>query len=102
VNLYSDPSRFEFQEDGIQVEASVVADGLGIEASRILTLLRSGEITSLCERGLNDDEGRYRLTFFHRGKRLRLVLDVGGRLIRRSTIDFGDRPLPIGLRRASP
>lgn len=87
------------QADSFQIDASLVADGLGIEASRVPALLRSGEITSVSERGIGEDEGRYRLTFFHRSKRLRLVISDGGRLVRRSVIDFGDRPLPARTRR---
>lgn len=96
------PVGIEFRVDGIQVEAKLVADGLGIEESQVPVLIRSGDITSMCERGVGDDEGRHRLTFFHRGMRLRLVVEESGRLIRRSTISFGNRPLPAGLRRARP
>ena len=38
------------------------------------------------------------LTFFLRGSRFRIVVDAAGRVIRRSTIDFGQRPLPPSLR----
>jgi hypothetical protein len=30
--------------------------------------MREGEITSLCEHGVDDDAGTYRLTFFHRNR----------------------------------
>jgi hypothetical protein len=62
-------------------------------------LLRNGAITSRCERGIGEDEGRFRLTFFHAGRRLRLVVDADGRILQRSRIDYGDRPLPEVLRR---
>jgi hypothetical protein len=94
------PAGIEFEHDAIMVEATIVADGLGLAATQVPTLIRSGEITSICERGVEDDERRYRLTFFHAGKRFRLVVDSEGRLIRRSTIDFGDRPLPLRLRKS--
>jgi hypothetical protein len=89
----------EIDRNAILVEAAIIAEGLGLAASRMPALIRSGEVTSICERGVGEDQGRYRLTFFHAGKRLRLVVDSEGRLIRRSTIDFGDRPLPPRLRR---
>jgi hypothetical protein len=100
VTARPDTTGIELQPDGVQVDASLVADGLGVEASRVPALLRSGEITSVCERGVGDDEGRYRLTFFHRNKRLRLFIEESCRLVRRSIIDFGDRPPPVRARGA--
>jgi len=61
-------------------------------------MMRKGEITSLCERGMNEDAGRYRLTFFHKSRRFRLIVDRSGTVIRRSIVDFGDRPLPAAMR----
>jgi len=89
----------EFQNGTFQIDASVLAAGLGLEASRVPELLRSGAITSRCERGTNEDEGRYRLSFFYAGRRLRLITDASGRVLQRSSIDFGSRPLPESLRR---
>ena len=89
----------EIQDGTIQIDASVLGEGLSLEPSRVPELLRSGVITSRCERGLGEDEGRFRLTFFHAGRRLRLVIDSAGRILQRSSIDYGDRPLPGSLRR---
>jgi len=89
----------EIQNGTFQVDASVLGEGLGLEPSRVPELLRSGAITSRCERGFGKDEGRFRLTFFHAGRRLRLVVDAAGRILQRSSINFGDRPLPGALRR---
>jgi Family of unknown function (DUF6522) len=61
-------------------------------------LMRKGAITSLCERGIDADAGRFRMTFFYKSRRLRLVVDAAGNILQRSTIDFGDRPLPDALR----
>ena len=89
----------DFHRDAIEIDAAIVAEGLGVVASQVSVLIRSGEITSLYERGTGQDTGRHRLTFFYQGKRLRVIIDNEGRLIRRSTIDFGGRPLPPLLRR---
>jgi hypothetical protein len=48
----------EFQHDAVLVEATVVAEGLGVAASLLPALVRSGEVTSLCERRVGDAEGR--------------------------------------------
>ena len=82
----------DVHRDSIEIDAAIVAEGLGVVASHVSVLC-------LYERGTGQDTGRHRLTFFYRGKRLRLIIDNEGCLIRRSTIDFGDRPLPPLLRR---
>jgi hypothetical protein len=89
----------EIQNGTIQIDASILGRGFGLEPSRVPELLRTGAITSRCERGLGEDEGRFRLTFFHAGQRLRLVVDATGRILQRSSVDYGDRPLPATLRR---
>lgn len=89
----------ELEAGTIQVDAAVIGAGLGIPPSLVPNHLRAGRLTSLCERGVDDDAGRYRLTFFHAGRRFRLVIDQSGRVIQRSTIDFGDGGVPAGARR---
>jgi hypothetical protein len=44
---------------------------------------------------------RYRLTFFYENRRFRLVVDEAGNPVQRSTVDFGDRPLPASMRKPS-
>ena len=87
-------------DDGaVEIDASIVGAGLGLEPQEVLNLMRAKAITSVCEHGVDDDAGRYRLTFFSNGQRLRLIVDDCGRVVRRSTIDFGVRPLPAGMHR---
>ena len=62
-------------------------------------LMRERAITNVCERGIDDNEGEFRLSFFYRNRRARLSMDPTGRIIRRSIIDFGDRPIPDALHR---
>jgi hypothetical protein len=92
----------EFHEDGIQIDAGMLGEGLGLEPGSVPDLLRQGAITSRCERGIAGDEGRYRISFFHEGRRFRLVIDDAGRVLRRSTIDFGDQKLPASLHKPDP
>lgn len=80
--------------EGFSVEAALVGALLGVAARDVQTLMRGGEITSRCERGEGEHAGQYRLTFFYRGRRARLSADETGRVIRRSVIDYGERPLP--------
>ena len=89
----------EFEDGGIQVDATVVAEGLKIDPSLVQARMREGKITTLCERGIDDDEGRYRLTFFSERRRLRLLIDKEGNILQRSAVDFGDQGLPASARK---
>ena len=89
----------EIGDGAISIDATIVGRGLGLEPRQLLRLMRDGAITSVCEQGVDDDSGRYRLTFFHEGRRLRLIVDSSGGVLQHSVIDFGDRPLPESLRR---
>jgi len=89
----------EFEEGAIQVDVTIVARGLGIEPAVVQERMREGKITSLCERGTDEDQGRYRLSFFSENRRFRLVVNEKGDLIQRSAVDFGDRGLPASARK---
>ena len=89
----------EFEDGSIQVDVAVVAKGLGIEPMLVQEGMREGRITSLCERGVDEDEGRYRLTFFSENRRFRLTVDNEGNVLHRSALDFGDRGLPASARK---
>ncbi|ESR25766.1 DUF6522 family protein [Lutibaculum baratangense] len=88
-----------FTRDGVEVEASVLAEAFGLPPERIPVLMREGLITSRVERGLEEDEGRTRLTFFHRNARLRLVVGPDGQILRRSVLDYGAAGMPPAARR---
>ncbi len=89
----------ERREDAFLVDSELVEELLGVPAARVPTLMREGAITSVCELGIDDHEGEFRLTFFYRNRRARLSADLNGRVLRRSVIDFGDRPIPRALHR---
>jgi hypothetical protein len=81
----------EFGDDTFVVDAALIGEMLHVPAASVSGLMREGRITSACERGIGDDEGEFRLSFFYRNRRARLTTDAAGRLLRRSAIDFGDR-----------
>jgi hypothetical protein len=89
----------EFEDGGVQVDAAIVAEGLKITPSLVQEQMRKGKITTLCERGIDDDQGRHRLTFFSASRRLRLLVDDNGNILQRSAVDFGDRGLPASARK---
>jgi hypothetical protein len=84
----------EFEQGAVRIDASIIAAGLAIEPALVLPLLRAGKITSLCERGVDQDAGRVRLTFFHENRRLRLITDTAGNIIDRCFTDGDHRGAP--------
>ena len=91
----------EFEGRNLCIDAAVIGRGLNVEASLVQARMREGKITVLCERGVDEDAGRYRMTFFHENRRFRLVVDEKGNAIQRSTVDFGDHQLPPSMHRSS-
>lgn len=89
----------EISDTGILVDATLLGEILAVAPQEIPALMRERAITSLCESGAVEDEGRYRLSFFYRNRRARLTIDPSGRVLRRSVIDFGEAPMPGSLHR---
>ena len=83
-----------FEDGAVQIDATIVADGLGIAPQLLLDHMRAGEITGLSEEGIDSDKGRYRLTFFSEHRRFRVIVDESGAVIQRSTLDYGRLALP--------
>jgi hypothetical protein len=89
----------EFADGDIQIDAAIVAAGLGILPARFMEQLQEGKITNLCEKGVDQDNGRYRLTFYAGNRRFRLVIDESGAILQRSTINYGERSTSAAGRR---
>ena len=89
----------QLQDNAIIVDAEVIGRALGIHKSLVQPLMREGRITSLSERGVEEDAGTYKVTFFYGSCRARLIVDEQGHILRRSTIDYGSRATPAMLRR---
>lgn len=66
------------------VDAGIIADGLGLPEHAIARAMSTGAITTRTERGEGEDEGRFRLSFFHRDKVLRLTVDAKGNILSRA------------------
>jgi Family of unknown function (DUF6522) len=90
----------EFENGEVQIDASIVAEGLGVTLPLLQQGMRAGNITSLAERGVDADIGRHRLTFFSEHRRFRVVVDQAGAIIQRSAVDFGDSLLPKSVHKA--
>lgn len=62
----------------VEVDARLIADGLGLDPAQVPAMLADRRIATLCERGTGEDDGLFRFTFYHRGQRFRLVTDADG------------------------
>jgi hypothetical protein len=94
-------TEIQFEGRAIVVDADVIGKALGIDRLRVQQFMRAGKITSLSERGIDDDAGTYRLTFFYGNRRARLIVSEQGNVLRQSSIDFGDRTIPAMMRRSA-
>ncbi|MDK3074588.1 DUF6522 family protein [Sedimentitalea sp. JM2-8] len=72
---------------GFEVDASMLASAFGLDEASVRDKMRAGEITSLCETGIDSDAGRFRLTFRHGTRTFRLTVDDAGRVISRARFD---------------
>ncbi len=79
-------SDIELAEDAVKIDAAVIATDLGLRPEDVLSALRDGRLTAVCERGLEQDSGRWRFTFYHEGRRLQLTVDQTGRVLERSAV----------------
>jgi hypothetical protein len=62
----------------VEIDGALVATGLGLALADFRQLMEHRKITVLCERGTGEDRGLYRASFYHDGKRVRLVVDADG------------------------
>ncbi|MFA5537964.1 MAG: DUF6522 family protein [Gemmobacter sp.] len=78
-------------DEGFLVEAEILGAGFGIEPETVPGLMRRGIITSRCEEGVGEDDGRHRLTFFLEGRAFRLIVGPDGDILKRSSFDIAPR-----------
>ena len=90
----------EFSDNTFLVDAALIGELLHVSQTRVPALMREGRITSACERGMDEHEGEFRLTFFYHSRRARLSTDLTGRILRRSVVDFGDRRIREAMHQA--
>jgi hypothetical protein len=74
-------SAIEIRNEEFYVDAALIAEGFGLDPASVPTFMRDGRITSRCERGVDEDAGRFRLTFFTERRCMRLLVDEAGNLL---------------------
>jgi hypothetical protein len=85
--------QIEITNSDIVIDAAILAESFDLSVADFRKLMQDNAITSVCEKGVDVHAGEYRLSFFSRNRRVRLNVDECGRILRRSVIDFGERPL---------
>lgn len=65
----------------IAIDPVPIAHALALEPAVFLRLLEQRKISQLCERGIGQDEGFYRASFYHQGRRARVVVDRHGQRV---------------------
>lgn len=77
----------EFENGTIQVRAENLEHGLPLTPQDIMQGLCDGTITKLCDKGTDASKGRYRLAFYSSKRRLRLVVDAEGVILKKFSSD---------------
>jgi hypothetical protein len=80
------------ENGGFEIEARDLGALLGLTEEEVRRRMEAGRITTRIERGLGEDEGRFRVTFTHDDGWVRLVLDAGGKVLKSSRIGGTGRP----------
>ena len=70
--------------EGFVVDAEALGTAFELDPATVPERLRAGEITSRCETGVDEDAGRWRLTFYYGGRALRLTVDANGAVLSRA------------------
>ena len=74
------------------IDASDLAKAFELSAEEVQGLMRAGEMTSRFETGVGEDEGTFRLSFWHAGRRVRYTCDTEGEVLKRSRVRTGAKP----------
>lgn len=76
----------------IEVDAALIAPGLGLDVDGFRRLMAAQRIAVLCERGTGADAGRVRGTFYYAGRRVRIVVDAAGTPVAPATVVADGQP----------
>jgi hypothetical protein len=68
-------------EGAVEVDATLVARGLNLPIEQFMAEMRRGIVHSTSERGIGEDEGRFRLTFRYRDRAFRLIATTAGEIV---------------------
>lgn len=75
------------------IDAADLGQLFAIAPAQVQALMRAGQITSRLETGVDEDAGRFRLTFTYANQRVRLSCDAAGNVT--ATVKTPVRPLDL-------
>lgn len=78
-------TKIERSNEGFLVGAELLCEVFHMTEEAVRTGMRAGTIASRCEEGVDEDVGRWRLTFTHGDRACRLVVDAEGTILTRAT-----------------
>jgi hypothetical protein len=78
--------------DGFTIDATDLGALLRLPAADVRAQMLSGAITTRFERGEGEDAGRFRLTFQHGPRRVQLIVNAEGSVLRRTSISRAQPP----------
>ncbi len=81
--------KLEVGPTGVTIDARDLAPLLDLPAAKVQGLMRDGKITSFYEKGEGADAGRFRVTFRHRGTRVRFTCDAAGAVLSQMRVKAG-------------
>ncbi len=87
-------TRVEVNTDGFVIDAVLLCEAFNLPPQDIQPLMRSGDITSRCETGVDEDAGRSRLTFHYRDRAVRFVVDQAGAILKQASFPAPLRQSP--------
>lgn len=79
--------KVQMNPDGVDIAAEDLGPLLDLDPSEVPAKMKSAEITSLFETGEGEDAGRFRITFWHGRRRVRLICAPDGTVLKRSRDD---------------
>jgi hypothetical protein len=88
----------EILDSEFLIDADVLAPLLGVAVADVPALMRRSEITSKCERGIDAHEGQYRLSFFYQDRRVRLMVNSKGQVLKRTLLEPSSANPPQALK----
>ena len=78
-------------DSGSVVEAAAIARAFKITEEQVREEMRNGLISSRSESGTDEDEGRWRMTFYRADRAFRLVVDEEGEVLSRGSFPVTPR-----------
>jgi hypothetical protein len=75
-----------------EIDAKLLVEAFDLTEVEIRRRMRQGVITSLCETGVDEDAGFWRLTFHHGDRACRFIVDAEGTVLKRTRFPIRTTP----------